>query len=375
MKIKNLSKVAIICTFSLGLTSPMVFASTSIQSLRPIDGGTPVIPPTPWSSTQIQQYTDFLNTHTTFHGKTGDIKASTASNSQLQEYGIPVRPTNPVQLQKWNQTFGTIKRVIRPQFKVTNITNQNWGSYEIFGNWCGGINQDSSLSTTSYNTTGYQDLEAYVTVPNLAQYTQQNGTISLATQWVGLGGNTSNLDVSLEQDGIAEQSNGSAGYTYYPWWEDYSNVPNSTYYHAPMVQITNMNINPGDSILLDTELINNGTEMQFFVDDLSNGTFSGFFDEPTDGDVSNNCAEWISEDPGNGAGGLYSLANYGICNFTNASFSYGTESSYNTVPPTDLPTSTSSDFGINTVDNGTTLQTVSSLTGSDNAFTTTWDNY
>jgi len=247
----------------------------------------------------------------------------TASNAELESFGLPDRPTDPTALKQWQDTYGAIKNIIPVTMQATNKRN-SWNLTPNYpgGTWAGGINCDQSQSDT-FNPNGYRGVSGTFLVNPLKA---DSGGLSTTTDWVGIGGYqlTSNVG-TIVQCGV---ENTVVGYLY-PWLEVYGATPGSYYSSSPgmntvyLSSTTGSWVHVGDNLLCQCSVDAADSMMSFLVTDTTNGSSSGIWKLPTavSGYTTEKCdtsgAEWISEVQ------VYGLADYGTEYFNNCNYYYG----------------------------------------------------
>lgn len=333
---------------------------------------------------RAQKSLDAFNSTSRF-AQVGDINASTASNDELESFGIPDRPTDPAQLDQWNKTYGQIKEIGQIAFlKSDEVPHANWSIDDWMPNWCGGVNFNNAMKT-GYNPDGYQKADGIFTVPDLSQYEQLDGKKTAVSPWVGLGGFNSDANDSLIQAGITARYDGTTKPTgtasYCAWFEDYSQIPSSDYHKsAPVTVCVNGEkqwFSPGDQLACTVEINSDGTQMGYCITDCTTGLSTGLIwasttvplDSPKA--ISNQSAEWITED---NMGSNYKLAKYGSIEWE-GTYGYGkTKAIGNACGINPLAAGTSYAEGVSTVYDKNTNQIVSQPSDSQH-FTTTWKDY
>jgi Peptidase A4 family len=185
----------------------------------------------------------------------------------------------------------------------------------------------NTSATTSSNWSGYA-AESSLSSPQADSVTAVSGSWTVpavtgssrgttdSSVWVGIDGYS---DSTVEQVGTEEDVvNGVPEYA--AWWEMYSSGKGQ-----PEQVITNMTIEPGDSISASVTYIATGAHAGDFLlsivdNSRANDSFSAYesssqLQSPL---AERSSAEWIVEAPSVG-GGISSLANFGAVTFTNAS--------------------------------------------------------
>lgn len=333
---------------------------------------------------QKKEYNDIITQHTKFAQIYGDIDASKATNADLEEYGIPDRPTDPQALIQWNELYGHIKKTVKPEFSTSD--------YSASGGWpttlptnvkfAGATNADIALHD-GYSNYGYQLVIGELTVPSVSQPATAQDEVSF---WAGFGGGTSTAD-PLVQDGVHCMIKNNV-ITYEPFWEIYSVDQGNFYYHSGMQtdlpEIPKIiPINPGDVVSFGAQLSTNGTQVAFTISNQTTGVSTGYFTvdtaiptltEPNPGPtVNNEEVAWVTEKNGT------SLANFGT-ETTYGWYCFGYPGNLQTQPGLVanpfISSASNSLLGFNMVSaSKVPLCTVSSQPTSSSSFTTTFNNH
>lgn len=209
---------------------------------------------------------------------------SKATNTQLEEYGFPSRPSSPAALARWSAEMGSWRAATRPPpFLAETHTSSN-ATYS--SNWSG------------YAVTGgpgtYTHAEAWYSEPS---YYSSVCTTNAESTWAGIGGFPSTS--ALGQNGTAHGVPGLGDHQ--AWWEI---VPGYN------MMAVNFYGHPGYLFDASTRWLGNGYRFYYYDNwsassiafDVSSSTYSG------------NSAEVVAERPTiNGT--LSNLSNFGTITF------------------------------------------------------------
>jgi hypothetical protein len=218
----------------------------------------------------------------------------------------------------------------------------------------------ASTSSSSYNWSGYADLNTSGEVYSSVSSAWRQPTISCRTKedqiavfWVGMDGWTSS---TVEQAGTLAQCYLGTAY-YYTWWEMY---PTNS------VQVVGSTVKPGDKITASVKYAA-GKYNLTVTDATTSGNNVSTKQACGSGlTCSNSSAEWIAEAPG-GARGEYPLPDYVKWTPTGAKVSTTTTTgTISTFPDTSIAMVDST--------NSYDLASVGSLLSGGKSFVDTWDN-
>ena len=363
-KVKKLICVLSVSTLLIGTYALPSFATDSL--IQPMQGIQNTIPKL--TDQQKKDLVDSVNKNGKFAKKYGKIDISKATNADLEDYGIPDRPTDPQALKQWNDEFSNVKEVIKPEFEVGDFTC-GWPNNTSNTNiWSGCANGDQSLNPNGFNSVGYQNVLGSFNVPTISSSISP----SAVSMWVGLGGSS-----DLIQDGVeASYCNRTdpniplpLGFHYQAFWEE-----------APRITMVykDLTINAGDKINVGTALSNDiqGTWMVFRITNSTTGQTTGDFKQLAGGTKENDSALWITEAPQYknllSQILIYPLANYGTVNWL-GSYAYGSIGGANQIQCCAIPNHYAGMpicRGINMVKS--VLESQVSNPTSYNTFTTTW---
>ncbi len=163
-----------------------------------------------------------------------------ASPADLQRHGFPCLPTDPHRLDRYKRVFGQIRtkfHYIQPTFRVNadkvhgpRVRRPEAGT-ETSTNWSGGGYAPSGQS--------FKSIEGDWVVPDVGAPTQKEWYY--CANWIGIDGDQSGDVCQAGVECNVYQNGTSVSRNIYPWWE---------WYPAGEVQITNLQINPGDMITM-----------------------------------------------------------------------------------------------------------------------------
>ncbi|MBV8194538.1 MAG: hypothetical protein JOY80_03330, partial [Candidatus Dormibacteraeota bacterium] len=148
--------------------------------------------------------------------------ATIASQQQLNEYGLPERPSGGAALEQWNALFRNATFATPPSRLLISAPQQSPIPSGACGESPGGV----SASTTSSNWTGYidqGDTNPYTDAG--VEYTEPHTVSSTScgaeyvSIWAGLGGSSA-ASQGLIQDGTTS-SDPADGLSHNVWYEDY----------------------------------------------------------------------------------------------------------------------------------------------------------
>jgi hypothetical protein len=191
---------------------------------------------------------------------------SRASDADLRCYGFPSRPTNPQLLAGWNETVGHAKHYVVPQTHTdpnTPVLEPVAAAGSSPALWHG--TPYSLLSTnTNQKYAGYrlptsQPQGTQNWYETQMEWVQPQFTFNHANQvwsiWDAI------QDSAFPQAGTYQSQGSSLIF----FWEC-SNQPNA-------VPVTNITVNPGDTVVVDTEegAFSGGYNVHFFFEDVTTG--------------------------------------------------------------------------------------------------------
>lgn len=244
-----------------GTRAALPTAATGMRYQFSFDGGTvsEVLPPVGWSAAKV-------------------------SAVELHTYGVPARPTSPVQLSRWEATWGqlTIKKPEVPGYCVrTDVSN---GLSSTSPNWSG-YADDSITNKESVYGAWFQTAYDNVCTGPAEQST-----------WVGFGGDPGYGSHTLAQAGT-NGTTADLGHSV-AWWE----VIDPTYDQSE-IDFSGSSISGGDGVEAAVDYSNG--EANFGVGDFSSGQlWSTGFQPPFAGQPMSNffdtgraLTEWINERP------------------------------------------------------------------------------
>lgn len=282
--------VAVLSTAILGLALPAAKATTTSQSAVNQNQVSAV----PSSSSDTGWKTAASYGLTVYQPPKG-FDPFTASQSQLQQYGFPRRPTNPGGLKSWEQAMKSIKTFIVPEFKsmaakacsFTQSNSPNWSGY---------------ISNTSNAT----ETQGTFTVPNLLNASTSQPDGAEVAVWNGIGGDNNSHLIQAGADAKFHNLTNGVYQTQYLWWEA---LPD----YASMQQIS-MSTYAGDTIYVSCTYNPSTGFTSFYVEDESTGQVASF-SKDTAADYYGGTAEWVTERPDYNTYYAY-LADYPSENFT-----------------------------------------------------------
>lgn len=205
------------------------------------------------------------------------------SDSQLAEYGLPNRPSDPLAYAQWATMLH------HAQHRVCQLvpTDRHFTSQENSPSWAGNIGTGGSYNWVSANWN----------IPCLGSSVKGSDS----GLWVGLGGDNYDGGGNLVQAGT-EQGYDISGFKYYNLWiEDYP------YNSEQVIQGIQPNCNDQMYVYVSSDY-DVGGQVYYAVDDESQGFYYGqnFAWPLSNGSTS----EWIVERPGS------YLSNFGSATFT-----------------------------------------------------------
>jgi hypothetical protein len=193
-----------------------------------------------------------------------DFDPTVASDSALQQYGFPPRPStgaNSPALQTWTQAVGSQPTFVPPDPVCTSRLHADLYT----NNWAGHV----ALNTNFPGSPHFTYAESSWTQPSVAGNGNYPDTewasAPAASFWVGTGYN------DILQAGVDSISVADSEYRF--WTEDF---PAGSNYEGPV-------ISPGDVAYVSVEYLGNGTE-SYYLDNLTTNKASSFVNPaPYDG--------------------------------------------------------------------------------------------
>ena len=224
----------------------------------------------------------------------------TASNSRLQEFNFPVRPSDSLALQDWIRVMSAFGSDDAPSGSLPVATNSTATKYSvIYGPWAG---YSSGSNNTQSNT--FVAVKGDVTVPSASTC----GSTNNIAAWVGLGGTTSATNNLVQQGIECGNSNLGSGSAWRPWTEfaDTANPVNFCGY-------TSWTFAAGDVIYQNMGYEASSNLANFFLEDITTGVAHSCSASPPSGwSYDDNTADWIMEAP------TGSAVNFGTVPFSDA---------------------------------------------------------
>jgi len=227
----------------------------------------------------------------------------TASAAEVVKNGFPERPEDSHNLERYRRVFGQLKDkfdYIEPTFRVN--TDRVHGprkrlaaaGTETSTNWSGAV-------VFAPRGQSFKWVEGDWVVPDVDAPTKNQWYY--CANWIGIDGDGSPDVCQAGVECEVYRSGNSFSRNIYPWWE---------WYPLSEVQITNLNINPGDMVtmLICTTGANATTASVFFSNRTTGASTSLNFSAPAGTKLVGNCAEWIVEAPTVG-GAQSAIADYG----------------------------------------------------------------
>lgn len=320
--------------------------------------------------------TVYLNDHTFYNEIPNDFDPINASDEDLRLYGLPQRPSNPVDLKQWEKqvsgatwekpTIQELPKNIRlgGSLQLTGTDNMKDSATE---STTYSKTEDITYATANQNWCGYiYTSSAYgakteITVPTI--YASSSYRPAACAQWAGIGGYSSG---KLAQLGIGENVSSSGTSSYFAWYETIgTDVDDSAY------QLTNFSVSPGDDIFVSMYIdfsVSSGINLIYYYHNYTTSKYTSVTVNVTSYSGIATSAEWIFERPSTSSGYAY-LARptvnsayqvpFTSCGYRNSSSVWKSASG--------------SQYYIYNPSTGNTLATASSM--SSNAFTATWKNY
>ena len=247
---------------------------------------------------------------TTFRPHAG-FDPLTASARELAHAGFPPRPTDPKLLARYTRFFYRTKnrfQYIEPTFRIdpTKTTHTNKGAKmgagtETYDNWSGGVVYAPGGQSFKWVQGDWVVPDVYPTVQNQWQY---------CASWVGLDGDGSGDVCQAGMICAAYASGSSISRSIFPWHE---------WYPQSWVEITNLDVSPGDLVTMlicSTDGAGSTSALVFFGNQTSGVSTSYQITAPSGTKLAGNSAEWVVETPVvNGV--LSDMPDYGQVFFSN----------------------------------------------------------
>lgn len=260
----------------------------------------------PTSTTQMSDGGNIFNFKSTnidvqFPVPPSGFNPLTATDTELDEYGFPTRPTDSERLSVWTDVMKHYKRTLQPetiqllnrnQTEVAKSTDQPWAGY----------------TSSEVNNSPWVSVWGEYIQPEENTSTQHHS--SDVDAWVGLGGY---YNPGLIQCGTTTYTKPSGDYSEYTvGWFEYLSTPqiDPVYYQTLC--------NPGDTIFAEVDYNSVGGTAKFDVEDVTTGTnilMKTVTSLSTDYDGSH--ADWTCEQSAPYLLDCYSV-NWSYCYATNA---------------------------------------------------------
>lgn len=232
---------------------------------------------------------------------TAGFNPLTASAAELEKNGFPAIPDHGPHRDRFTRVFSLIRhryRYVEPTFRVNkDRTHGRRKRAEAAGtetstNWSGAV-------VTAPKNDPFKWMEGDWTVPNVDAPTENQWYY--CASWIGIDGDGSNDVFQAGVETEVYRSGSSITRNCYAWWE---------WYPDGEVQITNLEVSPGDMVtmLLCSTSPTSGTV--FFTNRTTGASTSVILTAPTGVKLVGNCAEWIVEAPTVG-GQQSAIADYG----------------------------------------------------------------
>ena len=237
----------------------------------------------------------------------------TATESQLTEYGFPLKPTDPTALKQWESLMASYTGTPTPAMCNTGVI----GAYRptspptLLSDLFGGFMSSSTENWSGYQAQSGSDTQFRAVSGNYTQaaLTQPSGTSCSNAQessWVGIGG--ANFNEGLIQGGTAwSEGNYEA---WYEWLAPNEAQPGTIFSTA----FSNLPVAPGDPvhIYVSYEIDSQTADITVFV----NGQHQSAIGTPggkvnfVANDYNGSSVEWVDERPQNASGQLVPLAQW-----------------------------------------------------------------
>ena len=241
---------------------------------------------------------------TTYEPPPRGFDPMTADAADMRTFGFPPRQDDPHHQARYEHVLNRLKgklNYVPPTLRRNDEIfhgprkRLSTAGTETSTNWSGGVVFAPSGQSFTW-------IEGDWVIPDVDAPTENEWYY--CASWIGLDGDGSG-DVC--QAGIGSQvyrSGTSVTRQFYPWWE---------WYPEPEVQITNLQVNPGDMItaLLCASPGAGATEASVYFTNRTTGASTSLsFTAPSGTTLSGNSAEWIVEAPTVG-GQQSSMADFG----------------------------------------------------------------
>ncbi|WP_051263400.1 G1 family glutamic endopeptidase [Tuberibacillus calidus] len=248
-----------------------------------------------YSSAQENSIIDHITPDQTVISVKPDLPSNfnpyTASNKELKNHHLPIKPKNKKEYKQWKHVISTIKtgKYIKPVF--TEVKHKNSVSTVGSYNWSGYVTNDT------YGSPDINVVSGYWQVPDV-----ENSKINtFSSSWVGIGG--INKENHLIQAGTEQQVDANGNKVFYFWWEQLPNYE---------TKITSLSVHPGDQVFVYISYDPSDKTAWYFIENMTAGGYTNF-EVDAGYSYDGSTADWIVERPTifvNGKSSLSKLANF-----------------------------------------------------------------
>jgi hypothetical protein len=306
-----------------------------------------------------------------FHTPPANFNPLNVSDAQLEEYGFPVRPTNPQYLSGWIAAMKTFRVMLKPTFKVRYIrktmpkgkllnpkveTTSNTIEHAVNPIWSGYLDY---AQNATYNFTDLQG--TFIASPIDSAY---SSTGSHYSSWFGFGGYSGlegHNSPYVLQSGISATLNSAGNTSFAPFWEigGFNYEQNLGY----------LAIYSGDTMYVDISYtVNAGGDFKYFVENESTGKAVSGYVEDSSGYYDGTEAEAITE--ANSVDGQINCGDFHSVSFNNISTNSISNQRYG-ITDQDSPYQI---FRLTAEDSNDTVLINASQPTSSSSFVTYWHN-
>jgi hypothetical protein len=225
----------------------------------------------------------------------------TASSAELVKNGFPAVPDQGEHRDRFVRVYSLIKNkyhYVEPTFRVNKdrshgrrMRGKAAGS-ETSTNWSGAV-------VTAPAGDSFKWMEGDWTVPNVDAPTENQWYY--CASWIGIDGDGSSDVFQAGVETEVYRSGNSISRNCYAWWE---------WYPEGEVQITNLEVSPGDMVTMLLCSSGPTTGTVYFTNRTTGASTSVALTAPAGTTLAGNCAEWIVEAPTVG-GAQSAIADYG----------------------------------------------------------------